>query len=412
MPKRKSICIFALSVIARDGRVLRQIEYLAPHYDLTVVGYGAPPAPWEGQANVRWVQLPQPLSLASAAHGLSAGQVRKLRPAAAWELRRLAFRSSLLLGQLWPSAYATGYALRWHGIRELDELLAVKHDAYHANDWDTLLLAAKAAQRHHARLVVDLHEYAPLQFENQSNWWLFEPMIRAMLRRYAVGADASLTVTPEIAERYQREFGLEPLVVLNAPDTVALPPKTFDPQNIRLVHHGSTMAARKPEWMIETIARCDARYTLHLMLLPAPYVAELQKLAEQLAPGRVFFHPPVPPAAIVPTIAQFDVGFNLIAPTNYNYLMSLPNKFFESIAAGLAVCIGPSPAMANLVKQYGFGCIAPSFAPEDIAATLNQVSTEQWLAMQQAARTTAQHLNAATEMAKLVQLYARLLEDQ
>lgn len=402
MPERRSICILTLSTIGRDGRVLRQIEYLAPHYDLTIVGYGAPPLRWAKQ-KIRWVQLPQPSSLVAAGCDLP-----KLRTATSWELRRLSFRVSLLLGQVAPAAYSIGYGLRWYGVRELEKVLAIRHDAYHANDWDTLLIAARAAQRHKARFVVDLHEYAPLQFENQSNWWLFEPMIRHMLRTYAVGADASITVAPVLAERYHQEFGLNPLVVLNAPALVSLPPKHFDPQNIRIIHHGSAMAARKPEWMIEAIARCDARYTLHLMLLPSPYVAHLQNLAEKIAPGRVFFHEPAAPDAIVPTIAQFDVGFNLIAPTNYNYLMSLPNKFFESIAAGLAICVGPSPSMVNLVKQYGCGCIAPSFRPEDIAATLNHTTAEQWIAMQQAARAAARQLNAATEMTKVVDLYAKL----
>ncbi len=43
---RKSLCILAFSHVAQDARVLRQIHYLAPLYDVTVVGYGeSPPCP-------------------------------------------------------------------------------------------------------------------------------------------------------------------------------------------------------------------------------------------------------------------------------------------------------------------------------------------------------------------------------
>jgi hypothetical protein len=111
-------------------------------------------------------------------------------------------------------------------------------------------------------------------------------------------------------------------------------------------------------------------------------------------------------------IAAFDVGFNLLAPSNFNHIYALPNKFFESIVAGLAVCIGPSPQMQTYVERYGFGCTAPSFAPRDVAATLNRVTADKWARMQHAARQAAQELNAATEMAKVVQLYRRLLEDR
>src|SRR5205823_7738769 len=37
---RDRVCIISFSLIQRDARVLRQIEYLSREYDLTVIGYG------------------------------------------------------------------------------------------------------------------------------------------------------------------------------------------------------------------------------------------------------------------------------------------------------------------------------------------------------------------------------------
>jgi hypothetical protein len=184
---------------------------------------------------------------------------------------------------------------------------------------------------------------------------------------------------------------------------------SLSPDKIRLVHHGIASPIRKPELMIETIALCEPRYSLHLIFMPSPYVQTLKEVAERIAPGRVHFHDPVPPEQIVARIAEFDIGFNLIAPTNYNYLVSLPNKFFESVVAGLANCIGPSPSMEAYIREYGMGVVAPSFEPHDLAATLNAVTHEQWLTMKQAARRAAQQLNAAVEMQKVLDFYARLL---
>jgi hypothetical protein len=54
---RKSICIIALSPIAKDARVLRQIRYLSPLFDLTVIGYGPPHPEFADSPAIRWVQL-------------------------------------------------------------------------------------------------------------------------------------------------------------------------------------------------------------------------------------------------------------------------------------------------------------------------------------------------------------------
>ncbi|MEZ4859682.1 MAG: glycosyltransferase family 4 protein [Caldilineaceae bacterium] len=404
----KSICLLAFSHIARDGRVLRQVEYLSQFYDLTVAGYGPPHPAWANHARVHWIRLPnrvQPKELLAL--------LRERKVIQFWNrlgqlLARGIFPLALYLGRLLPNIYQWGYTLRWRFIPELQRALNDQYDAYHANDWDTVPLAAQAAQRHGAKLVIDLHEYAPLQFNNQANWVLYQAMISHLLRNYATKADAVTTVAPLLAEKYQAEFGFKPIVVMNAPVQISIPCTELDPNHIRLIHHGMSSPIRKPEVMIEALAQCDARYSLHLMLLPSDYLTHLHTLADQIAPGRVFFHEPVAPDQIVSRIAEFDVGFCYIPPTTYNYLYSLPNKFLESIAAGLAVVIGPSPSMEAIVRQYQLGCIAPSFTAADLAATLNQTTAEEWRTMRAAARTAANELNAQHEMQKVLNIYQKL----
>jgi glycosyltransferase involved in cell wall biosynthesis len=308
-----------------------------------------------------------------------------------------------------PAVHPWCYAHAYPVHRRLARVLREPHDAFHANDCNALPHAARAARAHGARLVLDLHEFAPLEFENQPDWSVYEPMIRATLRRHAPRADAVLTVAPAIADRYRDEFGLDPVVLLNAPEAVPVPPRAAAGETIHLVHHGIASPVRRPEVMIDALARCDRRYVLHFMLMPGAYVDALRGRAGERAPGRVFFHDAVPPEQIVPALARFDVGLNVIAPTNYNYLVCLPTKMFEGIAAGLAICTGPSPSMAELVRRHGCGIVAPSFEADDLADALNRVKTPQWRALQAAARQAAGELNAAREMQKLVDIYSRLL---
>jgi len=166
--------------------------------------------------------------------------------------------------------------------------------------------------------------------------------------------------------------------------------------------------------MIEAIALCDRRYTLHFMLVEnnPGYMRYLKNLADQLAPGRITFHDPVRPEEIVHYISGYDIGFYLLSPTNYNNSVALPNKFFDFIAAGLAVCIGPSPSMAEIVREYHCGCVAPSFDPRDAAETLNQLTGDQIIKMQKAAQDAAKQLDAAVEMNKVVELADRLLSEK
>jgi len=140
------------------------------------------------------------------------------------------------------------------------------------------------------------------------------------------------------------------------------------------------------------------------------YLDELKAQAQALAPGRIHFRPPVAPSKIVATIANYDMGLFLIPPVNFSYHMVLPNKFFEFVMAGLAVAVGPSPAMSALVEQYHLGVVADDFSPATLAQKLNTLSAADIDDMKQHALAAAQELNAETEMAKLLQIYAQLLD--
>jgi glycosyltransferase involved in cell wall biosynthesis len=237
------------------------------------------------------------------------------------------------------------------------------------------------------------------------------------MRRYTADREvpiaASVTVCEPIAERYAQELGLHPLVVYNAPKPVMLggPLRAVDPNHIRLIHHGFAKRGRGLHGLVEALAYTHERFELHFMLVSddAGYVDELKRLGDRLAPGRVHFHDPVPPDAIVETVSQYDVGFCVIEPSSYNNLMMLPNKFFEYVQAGLAVCVGPSPAMVALVRQHGFGITTPSFDPREVAAALITLTDREIMDMQRAARLAAAVLNADVEMEKIVNLYRRLL---
>ncbi len=391
---KKSICILSFSPIYRDARVLRQVKYLSNYYDLEVIGYGEPHPHWKNFENIKWHVVETPVS--------------------SW-IVKLAGLMFLALGRLKTSFYDHWYWRERHRRLALELANANECDAYHANDWEALPVAAEAAKRTNARLVFDAHEYAPLELENRWYWKpFFQETITYFIKQYASQVNASMTVAPLISKRYSEEFALDPIVVLNTPEGIRLPTKKSDFDHIRLIHHGAAIRDRRLESLIQTIALCDPRYSLHFMLIDndSNYLNQLKILADKLAPGRVAFHKPVKPEEIIFRISEYDIGFCLIAPTNYNYFVSLPNKFFDYIVAGLPVCVGPSPSMVEIVRKYGLGCIAPSFDPHDVAALLNSLTADQLSMMRLASQKAGQEVNADKEMGKLLELYDQLFTSQ
>jgi hypothetical protein len=106
------------------------------------------------------------------------------------------------------------------------------------------------------------------------------------------------------------------------------------------------------------------------------------------------------------------MGIYPLPSQNFNNLVALPNKFFDFITAGLAVCIGPSPEMARLTQQFGFGVVAPSFEPSAIASILRNLNTTDIDQMKLKAIEVRNIFNADVEMNKLVGLYNKLFKTQ
>jgi alkanesulfonate monooxygenase SsuD/methylene tetrahydromethanopterin reductase-like flavin-dependent oxidoreductase (luciferase family) len=90
----------------------------------------------------------------------------------------------------------------------------------------------------------------------------------------------------------------------------------------------------------------------------------------------IAFRDPVPMPEIVPYIARYDMGLFLLEPNTFNHRHFLPNKLFDFIQARLAVGVGPSPDMAELVGEYAVGVVSEDFTPQSFAAMLKRLRSE------------------------------------
>lgn len=341
----KKILIISFSEIGRDPRVMRQIQLLESDCNLTVAGFGTNP-----KANISYVELLRQQQRASLP--------RKML----WVLK-------LLLG--WAESYY------WNQYEVMMAVRLLSHtapDLVIANDLSALPLARRLAKG--KPVIYDAHEYSPRENEERWTWRiLFGRYNNALCRLHLPQVSSMITVCQGIADEYARSYGVRPFVVHNTPNRQSLSPSSLIRNSIRMIHHGVASRSRQLELMIELMSYLDDRFTLDLMLIGGDpsYLLFLRQKAQH--DTRIRFIDPVPMQQICERINQYDVGVFLLPPNSFNYRYALPNKFFEFVQARLAIAIGPSPEMAELLRKYECGVVAESFEPSTLASMLQNLDS-------------------------------------
>lgn len=248
-----------------------------------------------------------------------------------------------------------------------------------ANDLETWPIAFKLKTLSaKVKIVLDAHEYYPRHFENKFLWKLMHSAYyKYICDKYIHQANKLITVSAGIKNEYDEKFGIQSVLVLNSPEFAEnLQPNLIENETVKLIHHGIANSSRKLDKMIRMMDYLEPRFHLYLMLMPTDesYLQKLKKMAEG---KRITFLNPVPTMEISSYINQFDMGVFLLEPVNFNYANALPNKFFEFIQARLAIIIGPSPEMSQIVLKENNGAVSSTYDEVDVSKTLNALSTEE-----------------------------------
>lgn len=386
---RPRLCLISLSLPAQtDIRLIKQVEYLSRAFDVTAIGYG---------------DASRLLPLLARWHSINRHEGTG---------RRLLERMLVAGGKAIPTLYDQWFWNRPRYQEAYEVARTSKADVFLAADWAAIPIAVRAATNRQP-VIFDADEYWPGEVETDPQWKrFFAPLITWIFRRYGPSIDATTTVSQPLAERYASEFGLRDIsLVLNAPKPVPITSHPLDWDRVRLQHHGSPVPNRNLEATIQAIGMAHPRFSLELMLTDGPpgYVDSLQRLAQQTAPGRITFVPPVYPTDIVAAIMHNDIGLCIIPPVTGTYEMTLPNKILEAVCAGLAVITGPSRAMADFVREHDVGMVTTGFDASSIAAALNSLAPDDITGWKATAVKKSAELNADVEFGRLVDVCQRTL---
>jgi glycosyltransferase involved in cell wall biosynthesis len=253
---------------------------------------------------------------------------------------------------------------------------------YLASDLYTLPALAAAARRHGARLVYDSRElYTALDSAHGrphvSTVWA------AVERRFIGRADAVLTVGDAIADRLRDRYGIErPTVLYNAPEvgtavgTASEPDRDAlrraltlpDDGRLLVLYQGLFREGRGLGTLVEAVRAVDSA---RLVLIgEGALESQIRRRGKDLG-DRLVVHPFVPPDRLAALTPGADLGACLIEPLTESLRLSLPNKLFEYLAAGVPVLASPLPEIRAVVDR-GVGVLADPSDPGAVADALRR----------------------------------------
>jgi hypothetical protein len=379
----KKVLVLVLSNLKHDARVRRQIQAIKDNYKTTLICFGAEPSPdYE-------VVVIEPTNLT---------------------FFRKVIASIFLLLKFHPTAHKILH--NYYGV--INSLPNPNFDLIIANDVETLPLAFAFPEN--PKIIFDAHEYAPRHFEDKKMWRIFFQDFNTWLcKKYIPKVDGMMTVGKGLALEYEKNFHVKPVVITNANNFFDVQPGLTVDNKIRLVHHGIATPSRKLELMFDVMTLLDDRFTLDLMLLTPgfaskgtrQYLGELQERAKH--DTRIKIIPPVKSQEVVNAIRHYDVGVFLLPPVNFNYENTLPNKLFDFIQARLAIAIGPTPEMAEIVNNYKLGIVSENFTAKSLAERLLGVTRSDIETFKKNANRAAADLNAEVNAKKINDMISEIL---
>jgi glycosyltransferase involved in cell wall biosynthesis len=266
-------------------------------------------------------------------------------------------------------------------------LAATRPQILHAHDSNALSAVGRVAGRVGAPFVYDAHDLwtgrAP---HGRSRAYLAasDAYFRGVEGRWIPRAAARITVSGPLARHLEQAYRVPPFALVpNYPelsagmvgraarDLRALPGAEGIAAGAQLVLYlGGLMAGRGLEQLVDAMALlADEHPNAQLVMLGDGVLSDpLRARARAAGIGhRVHLIPPVPPAEVIDFAASADVGVSPIIGSCLNYRYSLPNKLFQTMAAGIPTVASDFPQVRDVVEASGAGVCVDTEEPSAVA---------------------------------------------
>lgn len=253
-------------------------------------------------------------------------------------------------------------------------------DIIHANDLNALVPAYIASKKLHCKVIYDTHEVFL-----QNNWLYSNPILKCFWtffeKRIIKKVDLVVCVSNAAADYFADHYHIpRPMVVTNCVDKLddsALgQPKH---EHFEILLHGQFYKGRGCDLMVQAAKITPDNEIVYALRGYGKMENELRRYVSEHKLSNVVFYPPVKTWELTSSAVTSKVGVAITVPYCLNFKLSVSNKIFEYLAAGLPVIMSDIPEHRYLNDKYHFGLIMEENTPESLMQCAMQLYEDEEL---------------------------------
>ena len=303
-----------------------------------------------------------------------------------------------------------------------------QYDVIHCHDAETLpfgFILARFQRR--ARIIYDAHEYIRS----------YLPLPKTLLKRAAFAAsfrlyslyeklfirrvDAVVSVAESLVERLVQEYSLtcRALCIYNSLEPAAAIKEYLarrcDGSGTKkvIVFSGTLDPSREVENLVRVAGFLGGEYCLALLgrWSTTAYREKIRRHITELGIAERVFEDFVPYEDLTAVLSQATFSIFISAPSTITLQYSMPNKLWESIAAGVPfVANAALVEISRFIRAYGVGIVVDSDDPRLVAEEiLRVVSSGEYTALRTNVMRVRETVGWHCERQKLLDLYTDLV---
>jgi len=293
-------------------------------------------------------------------------------------------------------------------IRLFFFLLFKKMDCICAIDLDTILPCYYISKLKGVNRVYDAHEYfSQLDevFSRPKIYRFWKKIEKRMIPKFKNG----YTVCDSLAEEFKKNYNANYKVIRNVPLLIESNEQARSEDII--LYQGAVNKGRGLEKLALAMKNVDAKLWI---CGNGNFMDEMRSVvqANELS-GKVIFFGMLLPEELKKRTAQAYIAVNPFEGKGLNQYLSLSNKFFDYIHAGIPQVTMNYPEYKKINNQFKIAELIDDLDPETIAKAINKLVTnkELYLLLKQNCLAAKQELNWQKEKDKLLDFYKELFNE-
>tara|TARA_R110001583_G_scaffold56717_1_gene170923 strand:+ start:12973 stop:14118 length:1146 start_codon:yes stop_codon:yes gene_type:complete len=290
-------------------------------------------------------------------------------------------------------------------------MIRIKPDVIHANDFDTLIQAYIASKIVGSKILYDSHEVCAENIGIADK--KIQKKIITTIEKYIVKRiDAMVSVSNAAADYFSRKYKIKiPEVITNVPYKSNIEFLEINyTGSFEVLYQGLMLKGRGYHEFVNSGVFIDNNIKLIIRGYGSIEDDLRSIIFNKNLESKVRFDGPVEIKDIVLKASHSHLGIVLTQPVNINFKLTVSNKIFEYIQAGLPVLMSDIPEHRYLNKKFDFGIILYDFSPKGIAKSINDLALDkqEYYRLRNNVIKAAETLCWENESVKLTDLYKKL----